>query len=162
MEHLCLIHQVPLNPTLLCGRVCHPFALIKSWLFSSPHFSCSISNRDCFFSLLHYLLGLNALYLLSRISLSGCKILPAFTLWQLLPFILPCFGSGGLSLYLDPVPPNRFIPQSALFFLLSPCFQWHFPPPYPSHHHWWPHPAPWRHYVNITGQWNIGFKHPPF
>lgn len=49
MEHLCLIHQVPLNPTLLCGRVCHPFALIKSWLFSSPHFSCSISSRDCFF-----------------------------------------------------------------------------------------------------------------
>lgn len=93
VEHLYLIHQVSLNPNLLCGRLCHPFTLIRSWLFCSAHFSFSILRRNCFSSHTHYLLDLNALSFLSP-NFSGCKILPFFRLYHLLSFVLPSFGSS--------------------------------------------------------------------
>ena len=94
------------------------------------------------------------------ISLSGCKTPPSFTLYHHLHFILLCFGSDGLSLYPDPVPLKRFILLSALFFPWSLCSQWF--PPTPSQSSPLMATACCLGSWYITGQWDIGFKHPLF
>ena len=87
------------------------FSLTKNWLFFSLYFSCSISETVFFFLSAPLSLWSQCSISSEPVSLSGCKILPSFTLYHCLHFILLCFGSDGLSLHL-----RRFIVLSALFF----------------------------------------------
>lgn len=101
-----------------------PFSLFKNWLFSSLYFSCSISNRDCFLFSLCSIISLISVHHIFWAYLPIWLQNPAFfytvpsslhlaVLWVWWPFSLP-----------DPVPLERFILLSALFFPWSLCSQW--------------------------------------
>lgn len=96
VRHLCRIHQVPLNPILLCGSLCHLFVLNKAD-FSALLASLIASQAETVFLLMtQSLLDLNATSLLSHNFSSGCKIFPPFGLYHPVLLVLPSFGSSAI------------------------------------------------------------------